>query len=150
MEKSSSIFSNYLAEAGLIKPDEGFLKATDIYTRLRNTYNQGVKGLCLCRRIFLPPEDEDRQYFEDLLVATSCNYSELENIIRWVNERIVFQLDISTYRTIGVRLRIATGMINKLVYDGKITKDLGMRLHYHLVRNISAETTLLCTEDLPF
>ena len=47
-------------------------------------------------------------------------------------------------------MRIATGMLNKLVYDRKVSRRLGIILHDTLISNLNDELSAINTEDLPF
>lgn len=144
-----SVFSNYLVDAGL-STEEEILKPSTVYDRLRNAYNQGAEGLALCKRIFLPPEDEDFEHFEELFCKMLFSDKELTSLIKWVNIKIVFPLNILTYQTVGVRMRIATGMLNKMVAEKRIPENLGMFMHYYLVSNLNREFFAIGAEDLPF
>lgn len=147
MERFNSVFSNYLVEAGLVNPEE-WLKPSDIYRKLRIAYNQGAKGIEQNTRIFLPKE-ADEEYCWDVYYDIFSN-PDIKPLIKWVNTRIVLKLGIATYQTIGVRMRIATGMLNKLVYDRKVSRRLGIILHDTLISNLNDELSAINTEDLPF
>ena len=76
--------------------------------------------------------------------------SHLQFIVRWINRKITLCIGIETYRTLGVRVRIATSMINKLVNEGYLSKRMSMRIHYYLCENVRNESSLVTNEELPF
>ena len=143
MERFKSVFSNYLLARGVETHVD--MKPMDIYDRLRNIYNQGVEGIIDNVEMFaLHNEDEDEVIYE------ICINPHLRTIVRWVNKKIVLLLGIAEYRTIGVRLRIATGMINKLVHEKKLSIEKAQLIHDSLVFNLNREISAINTQDLPF
>lgn len=146
----SSIFSDYLARIRKMQGKEVvYFKPSDVYARLRNTYNQGVKVIEQNVIIFLPFNYETGCEVYDIAEEIKSNCW-LYYLIVWVNRKIVLPLDISDRRTIGVRLRIAIGMLNKLVYENKVTAKFAAILHDNLVSNVNAELGRILTQDLPF
>lgn len=146
----SSIFSDYLARIRKMQGKEVvYFKPSDVYARLRNTYNQGVKVIEQNVYIFLPFNYETG--WDVYSIAEDIMFNkELHQVVKWINRKIVLPLDISDRRTIGVRLRIATGMLNKLVYENKVTAKFAAELHDNLVSNVNAELGRILTQDLPF
>lgn len=138
----NSIFSNYLTPLGV---DTEGMKPSDVYNQLRIAYNQGVEGILLNTRMFCLESDKD-----DELLYEIWRNKDLSNIVVWINKKITLTLGLSDYRTIGVRLRIATGMLNKLVAEGKLSKDFCIRMHDNFVKTINSEISAINTEDLPF
>lgn len=147
MERFNSVFSSYLVETGLVNADET-LKPSEVYDKLRSIYNQGAKGLLDNTRMFLPKFVDDEEFL-DMYYDIYSN-QDIKPLIRWVNARIVLFLGLAEYRTIGVRIRIATGMLNKLVYDKKISMRLGCAIHDTLISNLNDEISAISTQDLPF
>lgn len=70
--------------------------------------------------------------------------------LKWINKKILYELPNIDYRTVGVRLRIATSMLNSLECSGVIPKEQCMIYHDRLIENTSRWVSLLSTEDLPF
>jgi len=138
-----SIFSQYLTPLGV---SDVFYKPSDVYCQLRSTYNQGVKGIVENAKVFTLNNGE----VDDEILYEIWSNKRLHDILIWVNKKIILVLDISDYRTIGVRMRIATGMINKLVYEGKLSQKLGTRIHNNFINIINGEFSAIATEDLPF
>lgn len=72
--------------------------------------------------------------------------TEINKWINWVNSRIVLQLGHADYRTIGVLLRIATGMLNKLDYPN----EFKIKVHSEMVARVNSEMYRIALEELPF
>lgn len=78
------------------------------------------------------------------------NNDGLRAVVVWINKNILLQLTKDTYITTEVKIRIATGMINKLVAQEKLDKDYGMVAHDILVANIRELQNNMMDEELPF
>ena len=74
-------------------------------------------------------------------------WKELQGWLAWVNRNIVINLGLDSRETVGVKLRIATCMLNKLTSIDEITK---IEIHSNLTRNIWYEQDIIDVEDLPF
>lgn len=143
-----SVFSNYLkplyeARIVLEVPE----KPSEVYNQLRNIYNQGVKGIIDCERIIALDKNGEVDYD---LIYTIWQNEGLTNFLRWINRNIVLGLGIDSYKTTAVKLRIATGMLNKLVDANTIESKCANIIHDRLVFNVESERILLINEDLPF
>lgn len=138
-----SVYSHFLDP---IESTDTFEKPSTTIRRLRNAYNQGVTWVLDCKRTFVLNDDE----VDDEILYEILRNKDLENFLRWFNLKIILVLDFASYETIGVRLRIATGMLNKLVYEGKLSKKLGIKIHNNFVAIVSSESSKIRTEDLPF
>lgn len=138
-----SIFSKYLTPIGV---DDENQKPSVIYDHLRIAYNQGVKGIVENTKVFSLCDDE----VDDEILYEIWRNDDLHNILVWVNKKIVLLLGLADYRTIGVRMRIATGLLNKLVYDGRLSVKLSNKIHHNFVTTINGELSEINTEDLPF
>lgn len=66
---------------------------------------------------------------------------------RWVNKNIVFNLERDTAQTTGVKLRIATGMLNKLKSLSEEDKKI---IHENLTTNVYNEMFKIAANQLPF
>jgi hypothetical protein len=142
MERFKSVFSNYSPLPGVKLVN---MKPTEVYDKLRSTYNQGAEYLLDNVEMFAQHDEA-----EDDVIYEICINPDLRRIVKWVNKKLVLQLGIIDYRTIGVRLRIATGMINKLVHEKKLSEKTGMLIHFSLVSNLNREISAINTQDLPF
>lgn len=138
-----SIFSKYLTPIGV---DDENQKPSVIYDHLRIAYNQGVRGIVENTKVFSLCDNE----VDDEILYEIWRNEDLHNILVWVNKKIVLLLGLADYRTIGVRMRIATGLLNKLVYDGRLSAKLNSRIHRNFVTTINGELSEINTEDLPF
>ncbi len=65
----------------------------------------------------------------------------------WVNENICQQLKTDYYKTTDVKLRIATGMLNRIE---SLTDEEKIQIHSNLTNNIRAEMYRIQEELLPF
>lgn len=146
-----SVYSHYLDP--LYGETDAFEKPSTTIRRLRNAYNQGVEGILHNAKVFALNDGE----IDDEILYEVWRNEYLRNILMWVNKKLVIQLDImlggrtrKDYRTIGVIMRIATGMLNKLVKEDKLSKKLSMKIHHNFVTTINGEISAINTEDLPF
>lgn len=136
-----SIFSNYLDPLKGTNAQE-FLKPSDVYNQLRIAYNQGAKGILDNIRIISVGNDDD----DYDIICESFHNPEFRKWINWVNRKITLELGKEDYRTIDVRIRIATGMFNKL----NLPKKIAFKVHFNLTDNLKREMSAINTEDLPF
>lgn len=65
----------------------------------------------------------------------------------WVNENICDKLDTDLYRTTMVKVRIATGMLNKLDSLTDLEKN---EIHKYLTDNVNNAVFTRIEADLPF
>ena len=114
-------------------------KTSDIIQELKH-----CSGSLFIRDLLGGPADEPLYMLKPKAIFVLC----------WINRKILFELpNIKTgkdARWIGVRIRIATGMINKLEENNIITKDTAITYHERLVKNVRRIVGEIYTEDLPF
>lgn len=83
-----------------------------------------------------------------------CINPELRRIITWASGKILSALrvgiDAKSVQSVFVYIRIATSMLNTLVYKSKISHEAGIYFHDNLVRNTNILISELQMEDLPF
>ena len=138
-----SVYSHYLEPLGVDCTNK---KPSELYDSLRNAYNQGVTTILDNTRVFVMNDDE----VNDEVLYEIWRNDSLRDLLRWVNKKIVLTLGVADYRTIGVRMRIATGMLNKLVYENRVSIKIGADIHNNFVTTINREISAINTEDLPF
>lgn len=142
-----NVFSEYLSpllEAGrfnLKRPT----KPSIVYENLRIAYNQGVKGIENCTRLFVTESDDENELAEYIFYNNA-----LHPVVRWINKNILLEIGHASYVTIGVKIRIATSMMNCLVTSGELDKDIALLLHSNLTLNVNKAIGQINTEDLPF
>ena len=90
-------------------------------------------------------EDEDYE-----IINAVWSNEDLHKIIRWINRNITLIIGIADYRTIDVRMRIATNMMDKLVDNGSLSSTLSVVIFGNLISNVRQELGIINTEDLPF
>ena len=84
-----SVFFDYLKplnEAKIVNLTEQSTPS-EIFNQLRIAYNQGVKGIEDCTRLFVLNPEEDEELFEYI----HDNY-ELMRVVRWANRNILLKL----------------------------------------------------------
>lgn len=86
------------------------------------------------------PED-----LADAIMTARCLSPRIRKVEAWITNKIVLQPSLSP-KTVEVRLRIATNMLNSLDID----KRLAMEMHYGFVTNIKGLFLDLLNEELPF
>lgn len=96
------------------------------------------------RLLFAGPEDEPLYILKPKAV----------DLLLWVNRKILFELPKVKTETnaqwIGVRIRIATNMLNKLEAEGILAKEVSIEYHKRFVSNVRKILGNIYTEDLPF
>lgn len=142
-----SVFSDYLKPLYEARIVLEVSKPSEIYNQLRNAYNQGVTGILDCERMIAL--DKNREVDYDLIYTIWQN-GELTKLMRWINKNIALGLGIDSYQTTGVKIRIATSMLNNLVQKNIISQNRANLIHDRLVFNVEAERVLLINEELPF
>lgn len=73
--------------------------------------------------------------------------------LQWVNNRILFELPKikdNNAQWVGVRIRIATNMLNKIEQEGILDKEICLKYHERLTSNVRKILGEIYTEDLPF
>lgn len=144
-----SVFTNYLSpyyKCGLL-PEVDQSKPSEIYAQLRIAYNQGSIGVLNTTRMIAPFNNDEDDYD---IIETIWSTPELQDWLKWVNEKITLEIGIQSYQTLGVRLRIATSMLYKLVNNNVVSIPMGARIHAHLCDSTWNENSLVINEDLPF
>lgn len=121
-------------------------KPSIVYEDLRIAYNQGVKGIENCLRLLVGDIEKD----ENELVERIYYNKAVHPVVRWINKNILLELDRASYCTIGVKLRIATSMMNCLVTSGELDKNIALLIHSNLTLNVNKALGQIWTEDLPF
>lgn len=105
---------------------------------------QRCAGGDLTRLLFAGPEDEPLYILKPKVV----------DLLLWVNRKILFELPKIKTSTntqwVGVRIRIATNMLNKLETEGILSKEVSIEYHKRLVSNVRQILGDIYTEDLPF
>ena len=142
-----NVFSKYLeplVEAHIVNLTEES-KPSEVFNQLRIAYNQGVKGIEYCIRLFVPNAEE-----EDELVEYIHQNVELMRVIRWANRNITVRLTKISYETLGVHLRILCSMLTKLKENGILRDDIYYILHSNLTKNALKAHFEISVEELPF
>lgn len=92
----------------------------------------------------------DYIYRWNVIIPSKYRYlmkqQDVVNLLGWIHENIVFELEYLTYITLDVLIRIATGLLNKCEIDD----DTKIELHYIIVSQLRARKSYLISKDLPF
>lgn len=114
-------------------------KASEVILELRH-----CAGASLTRELIAGPEDEPLYMLKP----------DVQAWLKWINERILYELpEVKTCKDaqwVGVRIRIATSMLNKIEQSGILSKDVCVTYHDRLVSNVRKILGEIYTEDLPF
>lgn len=75
---------------------------------------------------------------------------DLRAVEYWITNCIFIVLNHLHPKTVGVRIRIATSMINNLVNEGKLNREFAILFHKGFVENLRKVWYDLQMESLPF
>ena len=142
-----NVFSNYLqplVEAHVIELTDQS-KPSEVFNQLRNAYNQGVKGIENCTRLFVPNPEQDDELFEYI-----HNNESLRQIIKRTNERVLLKIGVYSYPTLYVNIKIINSMMEKVMLRGDLKKDIFIQMASSLSKNVNELCAEITTEDLPF
>lgn len=131
-----SVFSNKLIKSGTIKVNST-MKPSDIMMAYANSGN-----VLFNYSLFTGTSAEDEPLY--ILRPGALKF------LNWVNKNILCKIMIDDSRTMNVKLRIATGMLNKLENQGVIPKEYCILYHMRMVDTIKSIHTEIMLEDLPF
>lgn len=95
------------------------------------------------------PYDETEDWTDKILYEY-CKNQSLRKVTQFVVDKILVDCGKMDYRTRNVRIRIFTGMLNKLVDSGNLDKTMAIKIHIGTIKNIRDLMSDLWTEDLPF
>ena len=95
------------------------------------------------------PYDETEDWTDKILYEY-CKNQSLRKVTQFVVDKILVECDKMDYKTRNVRIRIFTGMLNKLVDSGHLDKTMAIKIHIGTIKNIKGLLSDLWTEDLPF
>ena len=146
---NKSVFTNYLSPYY----DEGLLPQVDqsdvaqIFKQMRIAYNQGAPGILDTTRMIASFTNDEDDY--DIVYAI-WDLPPLREWLQWVNRKITLQIGLQKVETIGVRLRIATSLLNNLVKNDIVSTSIAARMHNHLCDNVWNEIRLITNDGLPF
>lgn len=87
-------------------------------------------------------------YLDDGCLYEYCLNPELRELGKWIMERIVLAQHIGM-KTVGVRLRIANGLLNKINMKTN-SETLKIHLQYNFVHNVQSIFQQKFAYDLPF
>ena len=147
---NNSVFSNNLinwhTQGAKKHKNPKLIEAYTEYVNLwtSNKYHWSMFYIQLMIPDFVEP---DKAY--EMTMEWASN-DELRTVERWITNNIFVVLNNIAPKTYGVRVRIATSMINKLVHEGKLSHELSILFHEGFVKNLEKVWYDLEMESLPF
>lgn len=76
-------------------------------------------------------------YIAEEATYTYCTKSEVRKVGEWIHKNLVIEMpNMKNRKTVDVKLRIAVDMLNKLEYNGIITKDINLFYFHNIVTNL--------------
>ena len=112
--------------------------------------SEQIKALQQCagsdytRTLFAGPEDEPLYILKP----------EVLHILEYVNKKILYELprikNCSNVQWIGVRIRIASSMLNKIEQRNILSKDICIEYHNRMTSRVREIVGAIWAEDLPF
>ena len=108
---------------------------------------------------------KDKLLYTSLCVTTNSNFLEidkedayeiilqnrvLEHVIHWINLKILTQLKTLESKTLEVRIRIATSMLNSAIQNNNLKPIWGIIMHDNFVKNLKELYFDLQIDELPF
>lgn len=118
-----------------------------------------IRELSLCagsnlnRLLFSGPEDEPLYILKPEVLKYPVNKEGL-NIIEWANKNILYELpkvkSYVNYSFIDVRIRIFSNMLNKLMEENILSKDICIMYHQRLILRVKEILGKIYVEELPF
>lgn len=118
-----------------------------------------IRELSLCagsnlnRLLFSGPEDEPLYILKPEVLNYPVNKEGL-NIIEWTNKNILYELpkvkSYVNYSFISVRIRIFSNMLNKLMEENILSKDICIMYHQRLILRVKEILGKIYVEELPF
>ena len=117
------------------------------YNWIKNAYSKGDTYIVLNNSAIFGPYPTPEKPWDISEAQKVVIYNqEVAKVLAWVMTRIVINLSSIDYKTLGVLIRIATGMLDKC----QIPKELKIMYHDNMVRNLQTEHTRIVLCDLPF
>lgn len=119
----------------------------DKYEYLNNLYRQGHTYILLNNiRVFGPYPRPNVPWDISEAQKVATYDPEVTKVLSWVNANIIINLARIDLKTMGVLIRIATGMLNKC----NIPKGLQITFHDNMVENLRVEHAEVIMSGLPF
>jgi hypothetical protein len=141
----SHVFSDKIIEVSKTLncyPEEEFARLTNAYRNVRRHLLYTSTVVVVNSNIL--EIDEEKMY--EIILGNR----EIQDIIYWINKNILTQLDTLESKTLEVRLRIATSMLNKVIQNYGMNSLIGIIIHDNFVKNLKELYYDLNMDQLPF
>ena len=99
-------------------------------------------------RLMIPDFVEPNEAY--LLSMEWAKNDKVRTVEYWITSNIFILLNDLHPKTLDVRIRIATSMMNKLVNEGKLNREMSILFHQGFVENLYKVKYDLQMESLPF
>lgn len=117
------------------------------YTYLKQLYTRGNEYILLNNVDVFGPYPQPELSWDISEVQKIATYNpEVTKVLNWIKTKIIINLNSIDYKTLGVLIRIATGMLSKC----NIPKEVQIMFHDNMVDNIMTEHTQVVLSELPF
>lgn len=120
---------------------------SDQYVYLKSLYLSGNNYFLLNNTNVFGPYPKPEVPWDISEAQKIVIYQEdVAKVNKWLLNEIFKQSALFNYETLGVLIRIATGMLNKC----NISKGLQIMFHDNMVKNLKTECGNVSTSNLPF
>lgn len=82
--------------------------------------------------------------------AYKACFTNVRKLSKWITEKLILTIAQDNYITTNVKLRIAVDMMNKLEYDGTLSKNITLIYFNNIVSNIKKLQGDIMMDELPF
>lgn len=143
--KKYNVFSDKIIEVSKMLncyPETEFAQLTEAY--------RNIKDKLLYTSISVTVNSCFLEIGEERMYEYLLQYKDLQEVVYWINRNILTQLDTLESKTLEVRLRIATAMLNKAIENNNINSLVGVVIHDNFVKNLKRLYFDLGIDELPF
>ena len=144
-----NVFSTYLKKRWTDKKQ----MLVFAFSEMQKTYveNKDFANILILNDHHILIDDSINDTFNDKLYTYELITNKaLIRTLNWINKNILLSIHKDHYKSIDVKLRIAVGMINKLVKENKLKKEYGILAGNILISNVREVHRTLIIEELPF
>lgn len=77
-------------------------------------------------------------------------FTKCKDLFAWINKNLLYTIGVDDHVTTGVKLRIATGMLNNKVKKKEISKEYAEVIHNEMCKTMYFTRNYILDESLPF
>lgn len=82
--------------------------------------------------------------------AYKACFTNVRKLSKWITEKLILTITQDNYITTNVKLRIAVDMMNRLEYEGTISKNTALIYFSNIIANIKELKNNVEMDKLPF